>query len=1022
MSGSRLRKDTPLQERRGSAIVLKEDEFDGIGEQEIMDRRGSAFRGRTVVEGEEVEEFAGDGIVSFGVQLVNRLRMRKRRWLIVDTINRTLSRSNGIDEDVALRKTVLITSSILLEPSEHDKKRLKISLEPLQARPLDVVFHSAGARERFTYLVQTLRSTVIEDTAASLERKQQVFQESASELTIHCATFNCSKYGPPRIVHKRHRNSPPEAMEVELEDLEEWLPPQKFDVYFVGLQECKAKFFSEWQTLILDSVNRNILRLGERENKEEKYITLASVSMWSIHGILIIRESLSRDFNRVRTDTCACGLGGFMGNKGAVGISVRYGDGSDATCTSFAFINSHLAAKASRLAQRSQNYQEICHSLLTQKKGETQGMQLLHAFDHVFWVGDLNFRLNLGRHGSSDEFELVKSMISGDRETLIHFDQLRKERERHNVFIGFREGDIAFRPTYRLEFGRKRIYSNKRHQNPSWTDRILWRSRPGAEMKVEQLEYEACEGIIFSDHRPVISSFVVNTGIGAVNDELLSPAGHIGEVIQAPTFGLQNMSFSCHRLDALQEAKLQALDDPAYKARKKKQTEKTDDDDDEIDDEDEDEADEVVEDGSDDETVEERRRKNRITRRKSTRKNSYARPILQEETTGNGFASGMGRLVPTVCDEQSPEYNRYVEKSEIGIYGAQCKIYMIFTSSFLDGAIESKPKAHAESTRTTLKYNWIDAELPLLRSFVSDPDLLYEQQITVMLMKVGNFKQDTLIGQAQIRLDDIVRYQQSWFTVPVLLNGVPAGILRGEVENRLAPQLLRAMRRSILRSVIMSQPTHRSIHSASVRSAVTSFMESDSGSEMESGDEVGSEVFVMEGEEHGDEYSFDGLHEENAFDVSDLDAISLPSGQSTIPRNSKSSSKRRMAHTGRKQSWMAALGFSRRKSGDIAERLEAAQNSIHNPLHQQSDIEEEDEEEEEEEEYMVEEKSRKGVETLPFEKLRRRKSLPAHILQTQLEIYLSDDEFQKVFGMAKKEFYTLKRWRQAMLKKNKGLF
>ena len=41
---------------------------------------------------------------------------------------------------------------------------------------------------------------------------------------------------------------------------------------------------------------------------------------------------------------------------------------------------------------------------------------------------------------------------------------------------------------------------------------------------------------------------------------------------------------------------------------------------------------------------------------------------------------------------------------------------------------------------------------------------------------------------------------------------------------------------------------------------------------------------------------------------------------------------------------------------------------------------------------------------------------------TCLEMYLPDDEFHKVFGMAKDDFYRLRQWKQRELKKKAGLF
>ena len=36
---------------------------------------------------------------------------------------------------------------------------------------------------------------------------------------------------------------------------------------------------------------------------------------------------------------------------------------------------------------------------------------LVHQFDHLFWFGDLNYRINLGNHGTPEEFKDVVDRV-----------------------------------------------------------------------------------------------------------------------------------------------------------------------------------------------------------------------------------------------------------------------------------------------------------------------------------------------------------------------------------------------------------------------------------------------------------------------------------------------------------------------------------------------------------------------------------------------------------------------------------
>jgi len=69
--------------------------------------------------------------------------------------------------------------------------------------------------------------------------------------------------------------------------------------------------------------------------------------------------------------------------------------------------------------------------------------------------------------------------------------------------LGFTEGKINFRPTFKVLRDQEHGYDEKR--SPAWCDRVLWRSIPG--LWVEQKEYGSAPTILSSDHKPVFSSF-----------------------------------------------------------------------------------------------------------------------------------------------------------------------------------------------------------------------------------------------------------------------------------------------------------------------------------------------------------------------------------------------------------------------------------------------------------------------------------------------------------------------------------
>lgn len=67
----------------------------------------------------------------------------------------------------------------------------------------------------------------------------------------------------------------------------------------------------------------------------------------------------------------------------------------------------------------------------------------------IFWLGDLNYRIATSTEMSCDQ---VKAMADAYQfHTLLKFDQLLNEMDRKNVFGGFLEADIDFKPTYKYD-------------------------------------------------------------------------------------------------------------------------------------------------------------------------------------------------------------------------------------------------------------------------------------------------------------------------------------------------------------------------------------------------------------------------------------------------------------------------------------------------------------------------------------------------------------------------------------------
>ncbi|KAG7017732.1 Type I inositol polyphosphate 5-phosphatase 8 [Cucurbita argyrosperma subsp. argyrosperma] len=239
-----------------------------------------------------------------------------------------------------------------------------------------------------------------------------------------------------------------------------------------------------------------------------RYVLLASKKMVGVFISVWIKRDLVRKYyiSNVKVCSVACGIMGYLGNKGSVSVSMSI-EG-----TSFCFVAAHLASGEKKGDERRRNRQvsEIFRRTFFARTPKDDCYPnprppplTILGHDQIFWFGDLNYRLYL-----EDSFarQLIKEQ---EWEALQEFDQLRKEQEAGGVFQGWREGNIEFAPTYKYSSSNCNRYSGgplrrtgEKQRTPAWCDRILWYGKG-----VRQLSYFRSESK-FSDHRPVSAQFL----------------------------------------------------------------------------------------------------------------------------------------------------------------------------------------------------------------------------------------------------------------------------------------------------------------------------------------------------------------------------------------------------------------------------------------------------------------------------------------------------------------------------------
>lgn len=324
-------------------------------------------------------------------------------------------------------------------------------------------------------------------------------------------------------------------------DLDEWLNvKESADIYVLGFQEIvplKAKNViggedlteaTNWNLLIgqilngcpwmlnpITSEDYNYLNVSETETRAgtslqedelngcSRYRLMASKKMVGVFISVWMNTRLFKRYciSSVKVCAVACGIMGYLGNKGSVSVSMSIEE------TSFCFIVAHLASGEKKGDEGRRNHQvsEIFkRTTFTRNLKDDSSPRPLTILGHdqIFWFGDLNYRLYLQNDLAR---ELIKKQ---DWRALQEFDQLRQELGDGGVFQGWREGNIEFAPTYKYSTFNSNRYSGtlpsragEKQRTPAWCDRILWYGKG-----VKQHSYFRSESK-FSDHRPVSALF-----------------------------------------------------------------------------------------------------------------------------------------------------------------------------------------------------------------------------------------------------------------------------------------------------------------------------------------------------------------------------------------------------------------------------------------------------------------------------------------------------------------------------------
>jgi phosphatidylinositol-bisphosphatase len=283
------------------------------------------------------------------------------------------------------------------------------------------------------------------------------------------------------------------------------------------------------------------------------YTLLMQKSMVGLLICVFVKNSHQTRVKYVSAASVGVGVMGMMGNKGGVSLRLQFYD------STLCFVCSHLAAHRENVTGRNADFSNVYNKTFFQV-GEEAIREVIRSgslshwaigssavgipdHDMVFWLGDLNYRID-----DSLPTETVLHLSEKNAiEQLLPLDQLNLERKANRVFQKFQEGAIRFPPTYKYQPGTD-VYEqrpDKKLRAPAWCDRILWMAQEAPH--VQQLTYGRSERPNVSDHKAVYSTLrltikdVVQQKREAIYEELMHKLDKY-ENKSLPSVGLDRVS------------------------------------------------------------------------------------------------------------------------------------------------------------------------------------------------------------------------------------------------------------------------------------------------------------------------------------------------------------------------------------------------------------------------------------------------------------------------------------------------
>ena len=287
------------------------------------------------------------------------------------------------------------------------------------------------------------------------------------------------------------------------------------DIIVIGIQEIIKLSITSILSIVSNQENvitwtNNITNTINKVFNNIEYFQLKCMDLVGIYLLVLVKKTLRKNVFLIDSNITKTGVYGTLGNKGFFTLTLKCFD------SLISFGSGHFEAGQSKNEDRINTLIQLLNKNINIDDIES-------TFKEVeFWIilGDLNFRIDLSYE---DAITLIKEK---KYDILYSLDQFNSTKENNSFLKEYiKEKEINFEPTYKYaKNSDEYAYDEDKIRVPAWTDRIFYCKNKNMKM----LTYDSIKNIKYSDHRPVVGTFLINC-VNKNNDKILGKSKEINK-------------------------------------------------------------------------------------------------------------------------------------------------------------------------------------------------------------------------------------------------------------------------------------------------------------------------------------------------------------------------------------------------------------------------------------------------------------------------------------------------------------